>query len=177
MQNKLDRSTSKTLPWRVEEAYAAELELERARWEAITAFVKLLTEDERLAPGYYDDPPWSVKDLVANLGAWMAEARVQLLDIAARSYVPHEVEIDARNAATWAAMKAVPWDRVWAETTGARAWMLEAWLGLSGPDEAANWWIRKAGAEHYGEHLGRLRDWVTELVDLRTRPEVDERDP
>ena len=37
--------------------------------------------------------------------------------------------------------------------------------------------IRKAGAEHYGEHLGRLSDWVAGLVDLRTRPKLDERDP
>jgi hypothetical protein len=177
MENELDRSTSKSLPWRVEEAYAAEVELERARWEAITAFVELLTEEERSAPGYYRDPAWSVKDLIAHLGAWMAEARVQLLDIAARSYVPHEAEIDARNAATLAATHDEPWDRVWARTTGARAWMLEAWFGLSGPDEAANQWLRKAGAEHYGEHLGRLSDWVGALVDLRTRRKLDERDP
>jgi Mycothiol maleylpyruvate isomerase N-terminal domain. len=177
MQNELDRSTSKGLPWRVEEAYAAEVELERERWKAITAFVELLTEEERSAPGYYHDPDWSVKDLIAHLGAWTAEARMQLLDIAARSYVPHEPEIDARNAATLAAMRAERWHRVWAQTTGSRAWMLDAWFGLSGPDEAANQWIRKAGAEHYGEHLSRLRDWVTELVDLRTRPKVDDRDP
>jgi hypothetical protein len=41
----------------------------------------------------------------------------------------------------------------------------------------ANQWVRKAGAEHYGEHLGRLRAWTAELIDLRTRPPVDERDP
>jgi hypothetical protein len=172
--NELDRSGAKSPPWRVEEAYAAEVELERARWKAITAFVALLSEDERLAPGYYDDPDWSVKDLIAHLGAWMAEARVQLLDIAARSYVPHEVDVDRRNAAILDAAKAESWDRVWAQTNGARAWMLEAWFGLRGPDEAANQWIRKAGAEHYGEHLSRLRDWVAELVELRTRPVVDE---
>jgi hypothetical protein len=177
MQNELDRSTSKSLPWRVEEAYYAEVELERARWKAITALVELLTEEERGAPGYFRDAGWSVKDLIAHLGAWMAEARMQLLDIAARSYVPHEAEIDARNAATLAATREEPWDRVWERTTGARAWMLEAWFGLRGPDEAANQWIRKAGAEHYGEHLSRLRDWVTELVELRTRPKIDERDP
>ena len=175
MQN--DGPLTPSVPWRVEEAHAAEVELERARWKAITAFVELLGEDERLAPGYYADPAWSVKDLVAHLGAWMAEARVQLLDIGARSYVPHEVDIDARNAATLAATATEPWDRVWARTNGARAWMLEAWFELSAPDEAANQWVRKAGAEHYGEHLGRLRDWVTELLDLRTRPTVDERDP
>jgi hypothetical protein len=174
MLNEVDQQTPTSLPWRVEEAYAGELELERSRWKAITAFVELLSEDERLAPGYYRDPNWSVKDLVAHLGAWMAEARVQLIDIAARSYVPHEVDVHERNAATLEATKAEPWDRVWARTTGARAWMLEAWFGLSGPDEAANQWIRKAGAEHYGEHLGRLRDWVNELIELRTRPVVDE---
>jgi hypothetical protein len=75
MLNKLDRSTPRSLPWRVEEAYAAEVELERARWKAITALVELLSEDERLAPGYYRDPDWSVKDLIAHLGAWMSEAR------------------------------------------------------------------------------------------------------
>ena len=177
MQNELDRATSASLPWRVEESYAAEVELERSRWKAISALVGLLTEEERSVPGFYRDPDWSVKDMIAHLGAWMAEARVQLLDIAARSYVPHEAEIDARNAATLAATKTEPWDIVWARTTGARAWMLEAWFGLSEPNEVANQWIRKAGAEHYGEHLSRLRDWVTELIELRTRPKVDERDP
>jgi hypothetical protein len=35
-------------------------------------------------------------------------------------------------------------------------------------------WIRKAGAEHNGEHLSRLRDWVAEVIDLRNRPVADE---
>jgi hypothetical protein len=111
--------------------------------------------------------------MIAHLEAWMAEARVQLLDIAARSYVPHEAEIDARNAATLAATRDEPWDRVWARTSAARAWMLDGWFGLNAPDEAANQWIRKAGAEHYGEHLSRLHDWVAELIALRTRPVRD----
>jgi hypothetical protein len=84
--NERDRSRPASLSWRVEEAYAAEVELERARWKAITAFVELLSDDERLAPGYYLDPDWSVKDLVAHLGAWMLKARSHLVDIAARSY-------------------------------------------------------------------------------------------
>ena len=41
----------------------------------------------------------------------MAEARVQLLDIAARSYVPHEVDVEGRNAAILDGSKAEPWDR------------------------------------------------------------------
>ena len=174
MLNDVDEPTLPSRPWRVDEQYAAELELERSRWKAITAFVELLSVDERLAPGYYHDPDWSVKDLIGHLGRWMVEARVQLLDIAARSYVPHEVDVEALNAATLAELKAQRWDRVWTGTNDARAWMLEAWFALNGPSEAANGWIRKAGAEHYGEHLGRLRDWVAELIELRNRPVVDE---
>jgi hypothetical protein len=177
MQNELDRSTSTSLPWRLEASYTAEVELERSRWEAISRLVGVLTEEERSVPGFYRDPDWSVKDMVAHLGAWMTEARTQLVNIAARSYVPHDAEIDARNAATAAASKNEPWDVVWARTAGARAWMLEAWFGLNEPDEVADQWIRKAGAEHYGEHLSRLRDWVSELLDLRGHPETDERDP
>lgn len=174
MLNELEREKPASVPWRVEEAYAAEVELERARWKAIAAFVELLREEERQAPGYYRDPDWSVKDLISHLGAWMAEARRQLLDIAAQSYAPHALDVDERNAATLAATKSESWDQVWARTTGARAWMLEAWFGLREPDEAANQWIRKAGAEHYGEHLSRLRDWVAEVIELRNRPVVDE---
>jgi hypothetical protein len=172
--NEVDRSKEQRTPWRVQEAHAAEVELERSRWKAITAFVELLTPDERLAPGYYVEPSWSVKDLIAHLGAWMAEARIQLLDIATHSYVPREVDVEARNAATLAATQGEPWERVWSRTNGARAWMLEAWFELRAPDEAANQWVRKAGAEHYGEHLDRLRVWVAEVIDLRTRPVVDE---
>lgn len=173
MLDELDRS-SERVPWRAEEAHAAEVELERSRWTAIGALVGLLNADERLAPGYYGDPSWSVKDLIAHLGFWMAEARSQLLDIAANAYVPHEVDVDARNAANLEATRAEPWDVVWDRTNAARAWMLEAWFELRGPNEAANRWIRKAGAEHYGEHLERLRDWVSDLIALRDRPVVDE---
>ncbi len=177
MWNEIGRTPVQELPWRVTEGYAAEVELERARWAEIRALVGLLGPNERLAPGYYLEPSWSVKDLIAHLGAWMAEARVHLLDISARRYVPHEVDIDERNAATLMAAKADIWEHVWAQTNGARGWMLEAWFALRGPDDAALQWVRKAGAEHYAQHLGRLRVWVAELIDLRTRPKVDERDP
>jgi hypothetical protein len=156
---------------------AAEVDLEASRWAEIVALVELLTPDERGAPGYFMDPDWSVKDLVAHLGWWHAEARSELLKIATRMYEPHDFDIDRRNAETLAARRAEPWDLVWARATGARAWMLEAWFGLGGRSTAANQWVRKAGAEHYGEHLDRLREWASELIDLRTRPRVDERDP
>ena len=158
-------------------AMAAEVDLEATRWSEITALVELLTPVERRAPGYFVEPDWSVKDLIAHLGWWQAEARSELLKIATRMYVAHDLDIDRRNAETLAARKHEAWDVVWSDATAARAWMLEAWFGLRGRSVDADHWVRKAGAEHYGEHLDRLRDWTAELIDLRTRPHVDERDP
>ncbi len=160
-----------------DQSLIAEIEIERARWAEITALTNLLTPGERLAPGYFVDPDWSAKDLIAHLGMWLTEAETQLINIAANSYEPHEFDADRRSTATLAALKDEPWDVVWTQANGARIWMLQAWFALREPDDAADRWVRKAGAEHYGEHLGRLRAWVAELIDLRTRPPVDERDP
>jgi hypothetical protein len=41
--------------------------------------------------------------------------------------------------------------------------MIMEWYRLSEPSDEAAWWIRKAGSEHYEEHIGRLREWVGEL--------------
>jgi hypothetical protein len=160
-----------------ESEIAAELEVEAARWAKILELVELLTPQERLVPGYFRNPDWTVKDLLAHLGWWHAEARSELLKIASRTYEAHDFDVDRRNAEVLAAHKDEPWDLVLSRTTAARAWMLEALLGLRGRSNAANQWVRKAGAEHYGEHVNRLRAWTAELIDVRHAPKRDERDP
>ena len=156
---------------------AAELELEAARWAEITSFVDLLTPEERVVPGYYREPPWTVKDLIVHLGYWHAEARSELLKIATRMYDAHDFEVERHNAEVLAAHKDEDWDVVWAQTSASRAWMFEALFALHDQSPAATQWVRKSGAEHYGEHLDRLRAWTAELVEVRARPWVDERDP
>jgi hypothetical protein len=155
----------------------AEIELERSAWHEIGKLIAALTDEERLVPGYFTDPPWSVKDLVGHLSAWHSEAREQLLDIGARSYLPHDLDIEARNQAILDRLRVEPWELVWDQANGSRAWMLEAWFALHQPGDDAAEWVRKAGAEHYAEHLPRLRVWVAELVRLRSRPIVDEWEP
>lgn len=154
-------------------AYRAEIDLEQAGWTQICDLAEMLTEEERLAPGYFVEPDWSVRDLVTHLTSWFAEARTQLLDIAANRYVPHEFEVDARNAATLALSAGQPWDVVWGQARMARGWMLEAWYGFREPSETATAWIRKAGAEHYAEHVPRLRAWVDDIIRMRDRPAED----
>ena len=45
--------------------------------------VRTLTPAECLEPGYYRDPDWSVRDVVAHLGTWLAESEVQFERITA----------------------------------------------------------------------------------------------
>jgi len=143
--------------------YRAELDLERERWTEIVALCRSLSPDERLRPGYFRDPDWTVKDLVAHLGTWMAEAEVQLLRIEAGTYVEEPLDIDGLNAQFLAAMRPQDWSTVWAQAFSARAQMLTVWGRLGERTEAADRWVRKSGAEHDGEHLPRLREWVVEL--------------
>ena len=75
----------------------------------ITALVDQLTSDERVVPGYYQDPD-TVKDLIAHLGYWHAEARSELLKIATRTYKAHDFEVERRNSDVLAAHRDEAWD-------------------------------------------------------------------
>jgi hypothetical protein len=141
----------------------AEIETERRGWFEILRLVQSLDEDEILDPGYYPDSGWSVADVVAHLGTWLAEAGVQLERIKAGTYAPRELDIDAMNAQFRAAMQGQPWSVVIRQARASRIRMLRVWSSLTKPSDAAAWWVAKAGAEHYEEHVGRLREWVSEL--------------
>jgi hypothetical protein len=146
----------------------ADIDAERESWYDLAELVRSLTPAECLVPGYFRDPDWSVRDLVGHLGTWLAEAGIQLERIRAGTYEGHDVDIDALNAAFLAAMRDQPWDVAWTQANAGRTRMLQAWSGLGRPDDEAAWWIRKAGPEHYAEHLPRLRLWVTELTGTRS---------
>jgi hypothetical protein len=149
--------------------FDAEIAAERRGWFEILGLVKSLDGREVLDPGYYPEAGWSVADVVAHLGTWLAEAGVQLERIKAGTYEPRELDIDAMNAQFRAAMQGQPWSVVLGQARAARIRMLRVWSSLTEPSEAAAWWVAKAGAEHYDEHLGRLREWVTELQARRFR--------
>jgi hypothetical protein len=148
--------------------YADEIEAERRGWYTIVDLVRSLTPDECLEPGYYRDPDWTVRDVVAHLGTWLAEAEVQFERMIGGTYEGHGIDVDALNAAFLEAMVGYPWTVAWLQANAGRTRMLEAWYALSERNDEAAWWVRKAGAEHYAEHLDRLRVWVAELIARRT---------
>ncbi len=148
---------------RIDHPYRAEIDLERERWIEITGLSQSLGLAERLRPGYFREPDWTVKDLVAHLGTWMAEAQVQLLRIEVGTYVEEPLDIDGLNAQFLEALRDQDWSTVWVQAVSARAQMLTVWGRLKERTDAADRWVRKSGAEHHGQHLPRLREWTTEL--------------
>lgn len=149
--------------------FDAEIEAERAGWDELLELIHSLDPAEIERPGYYRDPDWSVVDLVAHLGMWLAEAGIQLERLQAGTYELTDVDIDALNAEFQSGMRGQPWSVVFTQAQASHYRMLEVWYALPSRDEAAAWWVAKAGAGHYHEHLGRLRSWVATLHRDRDR--------
>ena len=156
-----------TSPPPVGHPYVAEIEAERLGWYEIAGLVRSLTRDECLEPGYYRDPDWSVRDVVGHVGTWLAEAQMQLQRISVGTYEGHDIDIDALNASFLEALAGQPWEVAWLQATAGRTRMIEEWYRLREPNDEAAWWIRKAGGDHYDEHVPRLREWVAELLGRR----------
>ncbi len=151
----------------VEHPYAADIEAERRGWYEIIDLVRTLTPDECLEPGYQRDPDWTVRDVVAHVGTWLAEAQTQFERMNGGTYEGHDIDIDALNAALLEAMGGQPWIVAWVQANAGRTRMIETWWQLRDTSDEAAWWIRKSGSEHYAEHLDRLREWRDELIERR----------
>ena len=131
-------------------------------WTELHGLVDALPPDLVGEPGYFVEG-WSAKDLVAHIGSWLAEAGVVLEQIRSGTYRPEEIDIDAMNETFFDAMHDVAFGDVRAQGVAARNRMLRAWRSLPTESPEADRWIRKAGPEHYAEHLPRLEGWVREL--------------
>jgi hypothetical protein len=135
---------------------------EDAGWDELHGLVESLTPDQWDHPGYFPEG-WSAKDVLAHVGSWLAEAGAVLDQIREGTYRPEEIDIDAMNEVFLRNLKDQPLRTIRAQSSSARARMLQAWGQLRELTPEAVFWIRKAGAQHYDEHLPRLREWVTEL--------------
>ena len=136
---------------------------EDAGWNELTSLAARLTLEEMERPGYFPEG-WSVKDTLAHIGTWLAEAAVALEQIRSGTYQDGELDVDEMNARFLDAMRDMPLDVVRAQAWSARTRMLQEWEWLPALGPEALGWIRKSGADHYAEHLPRLREWVAELI-------------
>jgi DinB superfamily len=131
-------------------------------WDELHALVDSLTPEEAERPGYYEEG-WSASDMLAHIGSWLAAAGAVLERIRGGTYRSEEIDVDAWNERFLQAMKGVPFLDVKTQAAASRARMLQAWNELGELTPEAAFWIGKAGADHYAEHLPRLRAWVSEL--------------
>lgn len=145
------------------------MDAERVGWYELVDLVRSLAPEECLVPGYYRDPDWSVRDVAAHLGAWLAEAEVQFERMIGGTYEGHDIDVDALNAEFHVALQDQPWEVAWIQANAGRTRMIRCWEELRAPTNEAAWWIRKSAVEHYAEHLDRLREWVAELISRRTQ--------
>jgi hypothetical protein len=138
------------------------MKAEDAGWNELHALVDSLTPEEAERAGYYSEG-WSASDLLGHIGTWLAAAGAVLERIRVGTFQPEEVDVDAWNERFLQAMKGVPFPDVKGQAFAARARMLQAWAELDELTSDAAFWIGKSGAEHYAEHLPRLREWVSDL--------------
>ncbi|HEX8100432.1 MAG TPA: DinB family protein [Actinomycetota bacterium] len=135
---------------------------EDAGWNELHALIDSLRTEEAERTGYYAEG-WSASDLLGHIGSWLAAAGAVLERIRSGTYRREDIDIDAWNERFLEAMKGTPFRDVKAQAVASRARMLQEWAQLDEVTPDAAFWIEKSGAEHYAEHLPRLREWVAEL--------------
>ena len=138
-------------------------------WHELHALIDSLSPATVERPGYFEEG-WSAKDLLAHIGAWLAQAGVALEQIGSGTYRVDEIDVDALNGRYLETLRELPFEVVRAQADASRTRMLVASAGVLTASDDASFWINKAGPEHYAEHLPRLREWVKELNAQGGRP-------
>ena len=113
------------------------LAAEDARWAELHALIAPAPPEQVVLPGYYREG-WSAKDLLAHVGAWLAEAGMVLERIAAGTYRHGELDIDEENERTLVAMRDIEFPVVTAQAAAARARMRHVLVELREPSAEAD---------------------------------------
>ena len=131
-------------------------------WNAFHAALGPVSPEQMEAPGYYPNG-WSLKDLMAHIASWQAEATNVLTQLRFNTYRKADLDVDAMNQRFYEANKDLPLPLVKAELWAARTRMLTELNALPEITPLAEEWFVESGAKHYDEHLPRLHEWVEEL--------------
>jgi len=150
------------------------VEEERRSWAEFQVLLSSLSPEQAERPGYFLEG-WSAKDLLAHVAGWLAEAGLVLEQIRVGTFDGKDMDVEGMNAVFLEANRPQPLRVVHTEASASRSRLLhEVGLLVGVPRGApqgagsftveADRWLRKAGPEHYAEHLPRLREWVKELA-------------
>jgi hypothetical protein len=136
---------------------------EDAAWAELQGLLGRMTPQELELDGYYET--WSVKDLMAHYGDWMAESATMLERKRLGTSTGWDGDTDALNRRWYETWRGADLRAVTAHLHAARARMLEEWDRLPPDllDEDAEEWFMESGVGHNEDHLPRLREWISEL--------------
>jgi hypothetical protein len=137
------------------------LEEDDRGWAELRSLLDGLTPEQTEEPGYNGD--WSVKDLMAHIGSWFAEAGLMLEQMRMGTFRDELLDVDGLNQQWFETWRDKDLRTVKTELMAARSRMLEEWDRLPEVDETAERWFRESTSEHYEEHVPRLREWAAEL--------------
>jgi hypothetical protein len=139
------------------------LRREDRAWAELHDLLDQLSPEELQEDGYY--PDWSVKDLMAHYGDWMAMAATMLERMRLGTYTGWDEDTDALNREWHQTWREADLDAVTSHLHAARARMLEEWdlLPPNRVDDEAREWFLESSAGHNDEHVPRLREWIGEL--------------
>lgn len=135
---------------------------EDARWTDLLSALEALTPEQLEVPGYYPEG-WSVKDLMAHICSWQAEAAQVLEQIRYGTFDGSPRNVEELNRQFFEANHDLPLAIVRAELWASRTRMLTEFNAVPELTREAEEWFRESGREHYDEHLPRLLEWSDEL--------------
>ena len=131
---------------------------EDAAWSELWGLLESVDPANVELPGYNGE--WSLKDLMAHIGSWQAEAVQVLEQIRNGTFRREPLDVDGMNGRFYEANKDLPLRVVEAELWAARTRMLQEFAHLPEVTPEAEEWFVESGAEHYREHLPQLREWL-----------------
>jgi hypothetical protein len=132
---------------------------EDARWSELCALLDGVPEERLLQVGVTAD--WSVKDLLAHLACWMAEAAVMLERIRFGTYESQNMDVDGINQHFHETWKDQDLRAVMAELESSRTRMFQEWGALAEITPDAEEWFVESGPEHLDEHVPDLRAFLS----------------
>lgn len=131
-------------------------------WRNFEDLLQTLSPAQMLEPGYSPEG-WSVKDLMAHVGSWMAEAGREMQRMRVGTYEDRPLDVDAMNREFYEANKDLPLPMIRAELFSSRIRMLQEWNALAEVTPDAEDWFVESGPNHDREHFPRLKEWAQEL--------------
>ncbi len=142
---------------------------QRLATEEDAAWAGLHAAFERVPPDRLEEPRltsegWSPKDAMFHVGAWCAEAAIQLERMRLGTYVREPIDVEALNRAWFEISKPLDVPTVKAEFHAARTRMRQEWFELceqGEPSPIAMEWFVESGHIHFNEHRGALLTWLS----------------